>query len=407
MDLQVGGTTRFNIAKSGAITITGTTAWGLATGTGTGANQAFFAITGGAGQDNYWNFAVNGTASLRIRQTTAAFAGSVSGTEFVASNGNFIFASNNDLLLTRRGAANLRLGAADAAAPVAQTLSVQSVVAGTTNTAGTNLTITGSQGTGTGAGGSLIFQVAPAGSSGSAQNALVNALTISGDRSVTFGLSGFRFSSGTNQLLIFDNAASDAFGIGQWNVGVTVTSSGSYRFSSNTSPNGTPDVLLARDAANTLALRNGTAAQTFNVYNTTDGTNSEFLQFRFNANVAEIRPRVAGTGTNRELLVGYFNGAGFQFGASNATCSGNLIFSADNTHDIGASGANRPRYIRAASALVSPSTTVASLPAAGTAGAGARSLVTDANATTFQSIVAAGGANVVPVYSDGTNWRIG
>lgn len=51
--------------------------------------------------------------------------------------------------------------------------------------------------------------------------------------------------------------------------------------------------------------------------------------------------------------------------------------------------------------------TVATLPAAATAGAGARAFVTDANATTFASIVAAGGANGVPVYSDGTNWRIG
>lgn len=54
-----------------------------------------------------------------------------------------------------------------------------------------------------------------------------------------------------------------------------------------------------------------------------------------------------------------------------------------------------------------PTTTVGSLVAAGTAGAGARSIVTDANATTFASVVAGGGANVVPVYSDGTNWLIG
>jgi hypothetical protein len=54
-----------------------------------------------------------------------------------------------------------------------------------------------------------------------------------------------------------------------------------------------------------------------------------------------------------------------------------------------------------------PTTTVGSLVAAGTAGAGARSFVTDANATTFASVVAGGGGNGVPVYSDGTNWRIG
>ena len=51
--------------------------------------------------------------------------------------------------------------------------------------------------------------------------------------------------------------------------------------------------------------------------------------------------------------------------------------------------------------------TVVTLPSAATSGVGARSFVSDANATTFASIVAGGGANKVPVYSDGTNWRIG
>lgn len=39
--------------------------------------------------------------------------------------------------------------------------------------------------------------------------------------------------------------------------------------------------------------------------------------------------------------------------------------------------------------------------------AGRRAFVTDANATTFYSIVAAGGTNGVPVFCDGTHWRIG
>lgn len=39
--------------------------------------------------------------------------------------------------------------------------------------------------------------------------------------------------------------------------------------------------------------------------------------------------------------------------------------------------------------------------------AGVRGFVTDANATTFASVVAGGGANGVPVYNDGTDWRIG
>ena len=50
--------------------------------------------------------------------------------------------------------------------------------------------------------------------------------------------------------------------------------------------------------------------------------------------------------------------------------------------------------------------TVATLPVAALSG-GIAAVVTDATATTRDSIVAGGGANRVPVYSDGTNWRIG
>jgi len=51
--------------------------------------------------------------------------------------------------------------------------------------------------------------------------------------------------------------------------------------------------------------------------------------------------------------------------------------------------------------------TVATLPSAATAGVGARSFVSDATLAVFASTVAGGGANKVPVYSDGTNWKIG
>lgn len=64
----------------------------------------------------------------------------------------------------------------------------------------------------------------------------------------------------------------------------------------------------------------------------------------------------------------------------------------------------------ATSYLKSGSTVVASLTAAGTAGAGARHFVTDATQTLtagIGAVVAGGGANAVPVISDGTNWRIG
>jgi hypothetical protein len=62
-----------------------------------------------------------------------------------------------------------------------------------------------------------------------------------------------------------------------------------------------------------------------------------------------------------------------------------------------------------ASGIVPPLTnyTVATLPSAATSGTGARAFVTDALGPTFGATVVTGGAVAVPVYSDGTNWKVG
>ena len=62
-----------------------------------------------------------------------------------------------------------------------------------------------------------------------------------------------------------------------------------------------------------------------------------------------------------------------------------------------------------ASGVVPPLTnyTVATLPSAVTSGKGARSFVTVALGPTFGATVVTGGAVAVPVYSDGTNWKVG
>ena len=61
------------------------------------------------------------------------------------------------------------------------------------------------------------------------------------------------------------------------------------------------------------------------------------------------------------------------------------------------------------SGVVPPLTnyTVATLPSAVTSGTGARAFVTDALGPTFGATVVTGGAVAVPVYSDGTNWKVG
>lgn len=167
LDLQVGGVSKLKIDKNGYMSgerFTQTATYAFVSKGTVGGISAFDSSATN-------EFARISTSGLMLLQSTGILFG---------TNGS----GTVDTYLTRRGAANLRFGAADAAAPVAQTLSVQSVVAGTSNTAGADLTITGSQGTGTGAGGSIIFQVAPAGSTGTAQNALATALTITSAKEI-------------------------------------------------------------------------------------------------------------------------------------------------------------------------------------------------------------------------------
>lgn len=150
---------------------------------------------GGASQSTF-ALAVTGTAnissSVTANQVFAPGGVSPGGGSFGAliaqHDAEFVFTNQNSTqtaFFHVPSTATFSLGKLDAAAPVAQTLGVQGVVAGTSNTAGANWTFAGSQGTGTGAGGSLIFQTAPAGSTGTAQNALATALTIDSTQKIT------------------------------------------------------------------------------------------------------------------------------------------------------------------------------------------------------------------------------
>jgi hypothetical protein len=224
------------------------------------------------------------------------------------------------------------------------------------------------------------------------------------------------------------------------------------------------DVILTRDAAGVLAQRNGTAAQESRIYNTwTDASNGEWLEIGFQdtSNTAVIKTGANGTGTVRNLKivagktaasqdaamafpisgsysVGIYSPANykFQIGMSNVSAGGSvhasytgLQYGIDTaslswgltSQDVGISRssagvlaigngtAGNATGTIVAGVVKSGTYTVATLPAAGTAGAGATAFVSDGSvvhAGNSGSIVAGSGANFVPVYSDGTNWRI-
>jgi hypothetical protein len=78
-----------------------------------------------------------------------------------------------------------------------------------------------------------------------------------------------------------------------------------------------------------------------------------------------------------------------------------------STGDLTASGTVQGAVATGTSYLKTTPVTVASLPAAGTAGSGARAMVTDADNFVFNASLSGGGGNIMPVFSNGTDWRIG
>lgn len=104
--------------------------------------------------------------------------------------------AGRDAFFQRSGAASFRFGAEDAAAPVAQTLGVQNVAAGTSNVAGQDFTLLSSAGTGTGISGNFVFRGAPHSTTGSTQNARATILTLSGDTLAATFAGGLTASAG-------------------------------------------------------------------------------------------------------------------------------------------------------------------------------------------------------------------
>jgi hypothetical protein len=160
-----------------------------------------------------------------------------------------------------------------------------------------------------------VFQVAPAGAAATtAQNALATVFQV-GDvnvpRSFTLKSSttDFMFTTGVNGASPNGQLTITAGGQGAGYItsaGIFAGGGKSLGFAGSVGDvNTAPDVYLYRDAANTLALRNGAAAQRFNVYNTwTSATNYEAFKIDWitTANTVLVgTEKGSGGGTARAL----------------------------------------------------------------------------------------------------------
>ena len=209
---------------------------------------------------NITNTASNGTSSIldlqtngvsqflvRLDGTVNALGGFVTGTPIVPTNLlsnaflkltntssiNWSATSNSngtsDTFLTRHCAACVQIGPADAGSPVAQTIGVQSVVAGTSNTAGANWTLIGSLSTGSGASGDIVFQTGGTGAGATVQNSAVTALTIKGATQV-IQVNQIASDSGHTDATVCEDTTTHGLYSGSGTVGICLgTSSRRYK----------------------------------------------------------------------------------------------------------------------------------------------------------------------------------
>lgn len=301
-----------------------------------------------------------GGSNTQVQYNTAGSFGGITG---ATSNGTTL-----TLVAPILGVATgTSLALTDAANPSASTLSLTGASALTTN----QPLINGTQTWNAGAITFTAFKINVTATASAAASLLLDLQVASASKFNVDKLGNVNFASGAQLSLPGSGyiLTTGTFGAIVQNAGSTLTTrlyADAFRLSANsflawTSTNdagtGNEDVVLRRDAANTLALRNGATGQTFRIYSTfTDASN--FQRGIFDAgshasNYLTIAGENGGTGA----------AVGLQFAITKTTggsltdifyidrVAGQLAWNTDNTYDIGASGVARPRTVYAATSF--------------------------------------------------------
>jgi hypothetical protein len=177
------------------------------------------------------------------------------------------------------------------------------------------------------------------------------------------------FNLGGGGMLVPRILTSDSvamLGADQFGAGLNVASTASIGFSDSTAAYQAGSPRLFKDAPGILAQRNVGSTQQFRLYNTTDAgnVNYERLELKLASGAFRIETARGGAGFRRSLILSVEGSPYFALsGSADASLAwwsiiastGSLVCNLDNTYDIGASGANRPRDIYAAGTINSGS----------------------------------------------------
>jgi hypothetical protein len=244
------------------------------------------------------------------------------------------------------------------------------------------------------------------------------ALASQGSGTTSVGYRAGSDAGGATVAVGFD-AAQNVIGPNNTVVGTEALSPGGLT-SNNTATNNTLVGYRSGYATTTGSSNVGVGYETL----ISNLTGNEHVAIGFQAllnNVTDSGNVAVGTWALRSLNSGSNNTAiGWQAGNNHVNGSNNIFIgkdantstSASNEIVIGNSANNKltipglsytggPKYLNLGTS------SVASLPIASTAGAGARAFVIDASSPTFGAMVVGGGTVSVPVYSDGINWFVG
>jgi hypothetical protein len=294
--------------NAGAVTFTG---WKLnVTDTASAAASLLLDLQkGGVTQafvDKSANSRVASGGAFILTQNGAAINGNRSGLFTDTGSGGTIYLSQGinlgpsgsdvggatDVFIRRAAAAALQFGAADAAAPVAQTTQVQSVVAGTTNTAGVNWTLKGSLSTGSGTSGDIILQTGGTGAGSTAQNTATSALTVKGATQAVLAVSptgGLGYGTGAGGTVTQITSRTTGVTLNKVTGAITlVSAAGSASFQTFTVTNSAvaatdvPKVCQKSGTDKYIIHVTAVAAGSFDItFATTGGTTTETPVFNF------------------------------------------------------------------------------------------------------------------------------